>query len=159
MIDIIPFDAATPRRMPTTTDLPLDADPDVEALGAIDEELSDVEDADEPPVVDRPWEKYVKTDADVEADAFFATFTADGDGEECRAASEAADEGQDALGEPKRRRRDQRRSIAESRGRPSRARNPSPPADAEPAATAERPTTIERVGHARRSLARLGRGR
>jgi ABC-2 type transport system ATP-binding protein len=51
---------------------PEDADPDVEAIGAIDDELM----APEPPDADddRPWENYVKTDADVEADAFFASF-------------------------------------------------------------------------------------
>ncbi len=50
---------------------PEDADPDVEAIGAIDEELS----APEPPDADdRPWESYAKTDADLEADAFFASF-------------------------------------------------------------------------------------
>lgn len=50
---------------------PEDADPDVEAIGAIDEELL----APEPPDADdRPWESSAKTDADLEADAFFASF-------------------------------------------------------------------------------------
>ncbi|MDR7183766.1 ABC-type multidrug transport system ATPase subunit [Microbacterium trichothecenolyticum] len=51
---------------------PEDADPDVEAIGEIDDELSTPEppDADD----DRPWEHYVKTDSDIEADAFFAAF-------------------------------------------------------------------------------------
>lgn len=55
---------------------PQDADPDVEALGTIDDELSTPEppDADD----DRPWEHYVKTDSDLEADAFFAAFDAHG---------------------------------------------------------------------------------
>ncbi|WP_349425449.1 ATP-binding cassette domain-containing protein [Microbacterium sp. LWS13-1.2] len=55
---------------------PEDADPDVEALGEIDDELSTPEPADADD--DRPWEHYVKTDSDVEADAFFAAFDADG---------------------------------------------------------------------------------
>lgn len=51
---------------------PVDADPDVDAIGAIDDELM----APAPPDADddRPWENYVKTDADFEADAFFASF-------------------------------------------------------------------------------------
>ncbi|MFK4808059.1 ATP-binding cassette domain-containing protein [Microbacterium sp. ZW CA_36] len=55
---------------------PEDADPDVEALGEIDDELSTPEPADADD--DRPWEHYVKTDSDFEADAFFAAFDADG---------------------------------------------------------------------------------
>ena len=55
---------------------PEDADPDVDALGAIDDELSTPEPADADD--DRPWEHYVKTDSDLEADAFFAAFDADG---------------------------------------------------------------------------------
>ncbi|GAA5209663.1 ABC transporter ATP-binding protein [Microbacterium kyungheense] len=51
---------------------PEDADPDVEEIGVIDDELSTPEPPDEDD--DRPWENYVKTDADVEADAFFAAF-------------------------------------------------------------------------------------
>ena len=45
----------------------------------------DDEPADEPPFVaeddDRSWEDYVRTDADVEADRFFAAFDAEGDSE------------------------------------------------------------------------------
>ena len=52
--------------------MPEDADPDVEELAAIDDELSTPEPPDEDD--DRPWENYVKTEADVEADAFFAAF-------------------------------------------------------------------------------------
>lgn len=48
---------------------PEDADPDVEAIGAIDQELS----ASDP---DRPWESKVKTESDVEADRFFSSFDA-----------------------------------------------------------------------------------
>lgn len=55
---------------------PEDSNPDVEALGAIDDELSTPEPADADD--DRPWEHYVKTDSDMEADAFFAAFDADG---------------------------------------------------------------------------------
>ncbi|MDQ7879334.1 ATP-binding cassette domain-containing protein [Microbacterium sp. QXD-8] len=55
---------------------PEDADPDVGALGEIDDELSTPEPADADD--DRPWEHYVKTDSDFEADAFFAAFDADG---------------------------------------------------------------------------------
>jgi ABC-2 type transport system ATP-binding protein len=82
VIDIIAFDAGDPATDADQDGLPLDADPDVEALGAIDEELTDDEAAPQPDPVggpvssDRPWETYVKTDADVEADAFFASFTA-----------------------------------------------------------------------------------
>ena len=118
VIDIVPLDAGDPATDAYEDGLPLDGDPDVEALGAIDAELSSVVDAedddvydtaaavesgelgsegpddevplgvdaaDEPAVDDRPWEQYVKTDADVEADAFFASFTA-------AAAAEAAAE-------------------------------------------------------------------
>ena len=100
VIDIIPFDAGDPATDAYGNGLALDADPDVEALGAIDAELSagddadgpnvepaadDLDDADAvPPIApddesipdDRPWEDYVKTEADLEADAFFASFTA-----------------------------------------------------------------------------------
>jgi ABC-type multidrug transport system ATPase subunit len=55
---------------------PEDSDPDVDALGEIDDELSAREPADADD--DRPWEHYVKTDSDMEADAFFAAFDADG---------------------------------------------------------------------------------
>ena len=85
VIDIIPF-AGDPATDADEDGLALDADPDVEALGAIDAELEDPDDADDPQIAaddddtlsgDRPWEKYVKTDADLEADAFFASFTAE----------------------------------------------------------------------------------
>ena len=100
VIDIIPFDAGDPATDAYEDDLALDADPDVEALGAIDAELSageadegttgesgvdELDDADAVPAIapddesipdDRPWETYVKTEADLEADAFFASFTA-----------------------------------------------------------------------------------
>lgn len=49
---------------------PADADPDVEAIGETDEDLSEPVDVDD----ERPWENFSKTDADVEADAFFAAF-------------------------------------------------------------------------------------
>ncbi|HEY9308462.1 MAG TPA: hypothetical protein VIP82_11745, partial [Microbacterium sp.] len=74
---------------------PEDANPDVEALGEIDDELSTPEPADADD--DRPWEHYVKTDSDVEADAFFAAFDADGnpravpDGEADAASASGAD--------------------------------------------------------------------
>ena len=54
----------------------MDADPDVEAIAAVDDELT----APEPPDADdRPWERFVKTESDLEADAFFAAFD-DSDG-------------------------------------------------------------------------------
>ena len=70
------------------TDLPEDADADVEAIGAIDQELSEPqpsedeagagEASDSSPEVEgeeqRPWGEYVKTEADLEADRFFAAF-------------------------------------------------------------------------------------
>ena len=108
VIDIIPF-AGDPATDADEDGLALDADPDVEALGAIDAELEDPNDADDPQIAaddddtlsgDRPWEKYVKTDADLEADAFFASFTAE---QAERAAAQesdgsAAGEGADADG-------------------------------------------------------------
>ncbi|GAA1685370.1 ABC transporter ATP-binding protein [Microbacterium lacus] len=66
VIDIIPA-AGNPATDAFADDRPLDADADVEALGEIDDEL-------EAAPNDRPWETYVKTDADREADAFFAAF-------------------------------------------------------------------------------------
>ena len=112
VIDIIALSAGDPETDAYADGLPLDADPDVEALGAIDAELSDEDDGDsadadevfdtdaavasgelasegpdtevstEGDVLeddsvdqDRPWAQYVKTDSDVEADAFFAAFT------------------------------------------------------------------------------------
>lgn len=66
VIDIIPA-AGDPATDAFEDDRPLDADADVEALGEIDDEL-------EAAPSDRPWETYVKTDADREADAFFAAF-------------------------------------------------------------------------------------
>ncbi|MCR2762998.1 ATP-binding cassette domain-containing protein [Microbacterium sp. zg.B48] len=123
VIDIVPFDAGDAATDAYRDGLALDADPDVEALGAIDAELSrpadapatgavgfdtdaavasgafsseapDIErplgDADlveESGDVERPWENYVKTEADVEADAFFSSFAAEQRAE--RAASRA----------------------------------------------------------------------
>lgn len=55
-------------------DPPPDPDPDVEELGDIDEELSASEPADDDEA--RPWENREKTEADVEADRFFAAFDA-----------------------------------------------------------------------------------
>jgi ABC-type multidrug transport system ATPase subunit len=71
VIDVVPaagFEAGAPS---AASDLPEDADPDVEALGEIDEELSSPEEDD------RPWESKVKTEADQEADRFFAAFDTD----------------------------------------------------------------------------------
>jgi ABC-2 type transport system ATP-binding protein len=128
VIDIIPF-AGDPATDADEDGLALDADPDVEALGAIDAELDDAElddaalddaalddaggsdevsgpddddpvdddpqmaaDEDEPVSGDRPWETYVKTEADLEADAFFASFTA---AEAAEAAARAEADGTD----------------------------------------------------------------
>ncbi|MET0303110.1 MAG: hypothetical protein ABW040_03580, partial [Microbacteriaceae bacterium] len=66
--------------------LPEDADPDVEALGAVDEELS------EPAGPERPFDVYDKTDSDLEADAFFSGFD-DGTGAPARDA-DAHEEGE-----------------------------------------------------------------
>lgn len=96
VIDIIPF-GGDPETDAYEDGRPLDADPDVEALGAIDDELTEAEGAepgapdadgadgadgaesdapdDAASSTDRPWETYVRTDADDEADAFFAAFT------------------------------------------------------------------------------------
>jgi ABC-type multidrug transport system ATPase subunit len=51
---------------------PEDADPDVEAIAAIDEELAADEAAHDEP---RPFDEYEKTEADLEADAFFSAFS------------------------------------------------------------------------------------
>jgi hypothetical protein len=83
------IDIVTPDRTDPAPD-PEDADPDVKELGAIDDELSTGEPPDEDD--DRPWENYVKTDADVDADAFFAAFDA---GDAQRAADAAAATGAD----------------------------------------------------------------
>ena len=91
VIDIVPFTAGDPQTDAYQDGLPLDEDPDVEALGAIDEELSAPDlpaDPPDPVAGDRPWETYVKTDADVEADAFFASFTAK-EAADAQAASDA----------------------------------------------------------------------
>ncbi|HYI50690.1 MAG TPA: ATP-binding cassette domain-containing protein [Microbacterium sp.] len=95
VIDIVPFAAGDPATDAYADGLPLDEDPDVEALGAIDAELSEPDlppDDPEPVPGDRPWENYVKTEADVEADAFFASFTA----REAAEAAEAAAAGEAA---------------------------------------------------------------
>jgi ABC-2 type transport system ATP-binding protein len=89
VIDIVPV-AGDPATDAYADDLPPDGDADVEELGAIDAELSEPDppqEADEIVAGDRPWENYVKTDADVEADAFFASFTA----QEAADAAEAAE--------------------------------------------------------------------
>ncbi len=93
VIDIIPFEDGDPETDAYGDGRALDGDPDVEALGEIDEELSDPAMADEPETLtgDRPWETYVKTDADLEADAFFASFTAREAAEAAAAEAAAAD--------------------------------------------------------------------
>ncbi|MET0812805.1 MAG: ABC transporter ATP-binding protein [Microbacterium sp.] len=54
---------------------PLDADPDVEQIGEVDEELeAPAPENDTAPAEDRPFDTYDKTDSDVHADAFFAAF-------------------------------------------------------------------------------------
>lgn len=68
VIDIVPSAPAHPE------DPPPDPDPDVEELGDIDDELSAPEPADDDDA--RPWERREKTEADVEADRFFAAFDA-----------------------------------------------------------------------------------
>ncbi|MFC8680448.1 ATP-binding cassette domain-containing protein [Microbacterium ureisolvens] len=67
VIDVVPQPAAA-----FDPWAPEDSDPDVDAIGEIDDELSTREpvDADD----DRPWEHYEKTESDREADAFFAAF-------------------------------------------------------------------------------------
>jgi ABC-type multidrug transport system ATPase subunit len=92
VIDIVPPAASEPEpelrtSSESASEPPEDADPDVEALGDIDDELSSPEPPDEDD--DRPWEYYVKTEADVEADAFFAAFD-----------TAAADQGQADRGDP-----------------------------------------------------------
>lgn len=69
VIDVVPAAAAA--------DPPADADPDPEAIGGIDEELAITS---PPETDDRPWESHEKTDADVEADRFFAAFDATAEG-------------------------------------------------------------------------------
>jgi ABC-2 type transport system ATP-binding protein len=74
VIDIVPsVEADGPEDDPWA---PVDADPDVGAIAAVDDELT----APEPPDADdRPWERFVKTESDLEADAFFRAFD-DSDG-------------------------------------------------------------------------------
>ena len=74
VIDIVPAAGAdAPEDDPWA---PVDADPDVGAIAAVDDELT----ATEPPDADdRPWERFVKTESDLEADAFFRAFD-DSDG-------------------------------------------------------------------------------
>ncbi len=71
---------------------PLDAavDPSPTAIYAVASTgvIDIIPSAGDPETDDRPWENYVKTDADVEADAFFASFTA----AEAAAAADAADD-------------------------------------------------------------------
>ncbi|WP_439590978.1 ATP-binding cassette domain-containing protein [Microbacterium sp.] len=54
---------------------PVDADPDVEAIGAIDEELETAS-AEGHAAEERPFDTYDKTTSDVDADAFFSSFDA-----------------------------------------------------------------------------------
>jgi hypothetical protein len=80
VIDIVPSGGGNAAGV---DELPEDADPDVEAIGEIDDELSEVEPAESDDA--RPWESHVKTEADVEADRFFGAFDAgeaDGDADE-----------------------------------------------------------------------------
>ncbi|GAA5196195.1 ABC transporter ATP-binding protein [Microbacterium jejuense] len=97
VIDIVPPAAAEAESFDEAdaADLPEDADPDVEELGTIDDELATPEPPDEDD--DRPWENYVKTEADVEADAFFSSFdTGEGaEGGEAAESAEAAAEPED----------------------------------------------------------------
>jgi len=85
-------------------DLPEDSDVDVEAIGEIDEELSTPDTADESAEgeasvsspdaeeqAQRPWGEYVKTEADLEADRFFAAF--DGGSESAADAGEVPESG------------------------------------------------------------------
>jgi ABC-2 type transport system ATP-binding protein len=112
VIDIIPF-GGDPETDALEDGRPLDADGDVEALGAIDDELSEADGADTgalaadgadsadadgvegpddaPNSSDRPWETYVRTEADEEADAFFAAFTGGDDADEPAADQPDAD--------------------------------------------------------------------
>ena len=125
VIDIIPFQDGDPETDAYDDGLPLDGDPDVEALGEIDEELSDPAMADEPETLtgDRPWETYVKTDADLEADAFFASFTAREAAEAAAAEAAAADASADeapAEGTPA----DEAPADELARGRSSSGGNP-----------------------------------
>ncbi|WP_082561802.1 ABC transporter ATP-binding protein [Microbacterium sp. Root61] len=83
VIDIIPAEVAAVAA--TVDDEPaVDADVDVDALADIDDDLTDAlddepdADAPEGTVSDRPWEDYVKTEADVEADRFFHSFDDEG---------------------------------------------------------------------------------
>lgn len=83
VIDIIPVEVAAVAA--TVDDEPaVDADVDVDALADIDDDLTDAlddepdADAPEGTVSDRPWEDYVKTEADVEADRFFHSFDDEG---------------------------------------------------------------------------------
>ncbi|WP_194410270.1 ATP-binding cassette domain-containing protein [Microbacterium cremeum] len=68
IIDVVPPAQSDPDGPPP------DPDPDVEELGAVDEELSVPEPAEDDDA--RPWESREKTDADLEADRFFAAFDA-----------------------------------------------------------------------------------
>ncbi|WP_363428307.1 ATP-binding cassette domain-containing protein [Microbacterium sp. LWH3-1.2] len=67
-----PQPSPVPEPAPADPWAPEDANPDVDAIGEIDDELSTLEPPDGGD--DRPWEHYVKTDSDIEADAFFAAF-------------------------------------------------------------------------------------
>jgi len=78
VIDIVPPDDEA-------ADAPEDADPDVEAIGEIDEDLSGAH------LDDPSWESDEKTDADREADRFFSAFDSDADA----GTEESADDGGD----------------------------------------------------------------
>jgi ABC-type multidrug transport system ATPase subunit len=68
------------------------------------------DDSDEPEQSDRPWEEYVRTESDIEADAFFASFNAE------QAAAAAAAE----------------RARIEGGGAAASDSEPAPPAEADP---------------------------
>ena len=105
VIDIVPSGGGNEANV---DELPEDADPDVEAIGEIDDELSAVEPAESDDA--RPWESHVKTEADVEADRFFGAFdagdvgdTGDTDADPDQASKDARSEpepGSDAPPEP-----------------------------------------------------------
>jgi ABC-2 type transport system ATP-binding protein len=113
VIDVLPFaateedavDAAPePEADATTDDQPadeptpfealVDEESDGDSLDEVDEELGDATDDTSN---DRPWEEYVKTDSDLEADAFFASFD---EQKAAAAAAEAARSGENSAPEP-----------------------------------------------------------
>ncbi|GAA3639076.1 hypothetical protein GCM10022200_23120 [Microbacterium awajiense] len=62
----------------------------------VEEPTSDAGEPEEPPVGDRPWEDYVKTDADHEADAFFASYDDEADSAQQPATAPADEERREA---------------------------------------------------------------